>query len=197
MMQFKKCMDKIKKTDRFICFKVILLTIIFLLNIVGSTGATSFNFDFSGNGLNGSGSLSLENIGGGKLTAVDGSIKMDGETFDLYPAFNENSFNLSPLGAFYYNNIVYSSAPYLDINGLLFTDKSGDIEVNIWGNGPATPYSVWEYASGRSYFSSNDNVAFNAVPEPSTLILLGVGVMGLGGLRLRKSAVRRRLACFS
>jgi hypothetical protein len=70
-------------------------------------------------------------------------------------------------------------------------------EGNIWGNGVPGSYSYWTN-NGSGYDYSNNSVSFNlfaatgggssdtSVPEPSTLLILAVGFLGIRQLGRRK-----------
>ncbi|MGZ5932717.1 MAG: PEP-CTERM sorting domain-containing protein [Rhizomicrobium sp.] len=94
---------------------------------------------------------------------------------------------LSPLGAFYYDNIIYSSTQMFDINGVLFT-IAGGLEANIWGVGPAS-FSYYTGNGPGSYstrIDGSETFAVRVVPEPFTLSLFGAGLIGLGAIGVRK-----------
>jgi hypothetical protein len=126
---------------------------------------------------------------------------------------------LSPSGLFIYDDLIYPNnnaysgvnpgpgssdlnSSYLTAWGLLFGSETGTTgsqeEINIWGNGSGN-YSFYS-AVGGSYtidqgfpFNPGGGSTFmlTAVPEPSTLTLLGFGVAGLAGYGWRR---RKQLA---
>ena len=70
-------------------------------------------------------------------------------------------------------NLIVSGALFLDISDITFTGHS--VQVNLHG-------SEW----GSSSFVSFDFVT-GTVPEPGTLALLGLGLLGLGFTRRRRA----------
>ena len=110
---------------------------------------------------------------------------------------------------FTYDNLVWpggsaivcygfnSSGTLLDVFGVLFTLNNGDY-VDLWGNGltgatepgfPFTPggYGIGIYDPGtghEDYLAAGVNLT---VPEPSTWAMAGLGFLGLGLTRLRRT----------
>jgi len=83
------------------------------------------------------------------------------------------------------DNVLYPAGdPILDVYGLAF--GSGSLTINIWGNGPGN-YSFYSY-------DGNYNVAYDgpgtatatAVPEPTSLLLLSSGLLGIARITARK-----------
>ena len=134
--------------------------------------------------------------GPGQLSITSGTgVFIEGlnapEDLTIYPNPSTPNYSTSPLGAFWYNDLLYlAQDPQLDVDGLLFTFTSDGAqgEMNVWGNGSPGSYTVYTYINGR-YLLTDVNAQFEAepVPEPWTMAMMGVGLLALGGLlRLRK-----------
>jgi hypothetical protein len=160
----------------------------FMLTFAASMSATStYSFSFNVGGNQGSGLLDTALVGnqvwvnGGTVSITAGSAV---GTYSVLPG-GPAPFT-SPSGAFFTDNVLYPSPadPVFDTNGLLL--GAGSTEINIWGNGPAN-YSFWAYSLSAGYFVSYDGEGTaSAVPEPSTLALLGSSILGLTGVLRRK-----------
>lgn len=182
---------------------VMWFALAFMVACAGQAGAAQFNFNY-GNGVHsGSGSLVATENGDGTFSVTSGSGSFN--IFDTYgvlgimpannvgsPAYTHLEFVPKAGGnlLFDYDNVIYPSSPFLDNYGLMFHTKysdAADLYMNIW-------YSNGTY----SLFAFNDNGTFDyyqafgltfslervaAVPEPATMLLFGLGLLGLAGVR--------------
>jgi hypothetical protein len=90
-------------------------------------------------------------------------------TYELIPNPNPPGPFISPSGAFIVDNQLFPGKdPLLDLYGLLFIGNG--VEINIWGNGPSTPYSY--FSSNGSLGSNNADVTQLSISDPSELISL-------------------------
>ncbi len=146
-----------------------------LNNVLGNTG-------------NGSGSFTITNpptsLGNSYSTAngglTDMSFTIGGDTFNLDNAFSNILGNFGEVD-FLLGNLV--SVDYIggDINKTVdFTLKSGLLlyTFNDFVNG--------EHSSG--YITATVDPSNSPVPEPTSLLLFGTGMLGLGALASRKLA---------
>jgi PEP-CTERM motif len=136
--------------------KQFVLALFILVSTFAS--ATNIYFDYSGSGFTGS----------GVFTGVTG--QQNGTPFSGVEPLGTNS-------GYIYDNLVFlNSTPQLDLDGVLLSWNGGDVNL---GNGGG--YEIW--SSWGTY--SLDNFSAST-PEPSTLLMLGSGLIGLAGLTRKR-----------
>jgi len=156
---------------------------------IPATGADpQYFFTFSIGGNIGSALLTTTDLGGGHSLATGGTLDVTaGAAVGTYSlSLGGPAPFISPSGAFQVDNVLTPAAdPILDTYGLLF--GSGGVEINIWGNSPGN-YSFYSWTGGSYVVSTTGPgaVTATAVPEPTTLLLLGSGLIGIATMTSRK-----------
>ena len=122
------------------------------------------------------------------ITGVTGTVLGDAVTL-LGNLAVPPSFNTSPDGEWYYDNVLYpaSNSPYgtvFDNPGLLVLNTVTNTDVNIFSPGNGAPYIL-----GQSPGQQQENLfgTLAATPLPSTWTMLIAGFLGLGFLAYRGS----------
>lgn len=168
-----------------------VLAVAAVLLCAGAAKADSIQMSYWGTGVNGSMNLIGTPIGGGlyQITSVNGS-ENGAAIAGLAGSSGLNYFWLPDGSAYVYDNLMApSSYPVFGTPGLLFSLVGNLFPENIYWGGNS--YMEARYIGGGNY--PNDfrvtpiNIRVSAAPEPSTLALMGAGMIALGGLlRQRK-----------
>ncbi|MGA2373467.1 MAG: VPDSG-CTERM sorting domain-containing protein [Candidatus Korobacteraceae bacterium] len=154
--------------------------------------ADTFDFTYTSPVETAVGTLSGSEIGvTGDYQITSGTISITGSAFSGTGGIDTISGDLAIYGA---DNELYAAgdapdARLLDLGGLLFSTTNG--LDNLWGgnnggNGASTAYSI----SGRNgnYIDFPGTFALTVPDGGTTLVLLGLAVAGLAGLRRKLSA---------
>jgi hypothetical protein len=171
---------------------VCLLVLAFAVALVPAM-ADTFTFTFTTTGeevdygtLEGPYDCADCNITWGAITITNTELGWQGtaEIFpnpSLYPYPSPFNPSLSPLGDFFYDDVLSPGQdPPITNAGLLFVGPSG-IEVNIFSNGPGQDDDQ-EYLNNGNSVSGTFNITSRKLPEPGVASLLFTMLAGVGGL---------------
>jgi hypothetical protein len=171
-------------------FVIGVLLALLLFQSSAKADSLSWSWALSGNGFNGSGTLTSDStptyyiFGYGLLVnSMDG--QLNGSSLTLNTTYSSLLFPGGPNAAYCGTGGCMSLsevAPAYNA-GLHFSTNDGvtwNVFLNEWGSTPL-PFILVNYSNSAG---ANVNVTMVPTPEPSTLLLISVGLIGLVGLTL-------------
>lgn len=163
--------------------------------------AESFDISFSGPGVTASGVLNTtpDASDPGAYFVDSGSVTINGSAWTITGGTTAPGTSLTTTPNsndwdFIYDNVLFVPAPYVDGNGLLFTD--GSDTSNLYSSG-GVDYFLPSGASLNADTGDGIPVTFAVTPaptpEPASVVYSGTAALGLAGV-MAMELRRRRLA---
>ena len=141
----------------------------------------SFSFETNDTTFVVSGELTVSNTpdsaGGYDVTGISGAVSgPNGGALSLVanPTPSEPYNN----GAWIYDNVLFTSAPWVDNSGLLFA--TGGYDYNLYSSGPLYYLSSYNPAGTYNPGQAVGHLRITPIPEPATWLMMGLGFAGLG-----------------
>ena len=112
--------------------------ILALAPLEAGAATLAFSFETQDGVFSGSGDLTVSNTldsaGGYDVTSISGTLGgPGGGAMTLVANPSQPATSTDSTGSWYYDNVVYTSAPWLDLSGLLF--EAGGFEYNLFVSG--------------------------------------------------------------
>ncbi len=172
-------------------FSIALLALATAVAITPAARADTFYFNFGAPGVSSSGTLVGTETSPGVYQITSGSITTT-SGYGTYSGVVDVTGNYGTDDLLYLPPSATTDFKYLDNNGVLFDMSYGGVNA-LWGgdnnsiNGSG--YSNWFWDDADIIGGGTMNVSLT--PEPSSLLLLGTGLLGLAFLAFRKNKASR------